>query len=77
MACLHFQCGASIMHVCGINPVYRLALGDGRRVFMEWHSYLGPTLFYDRQLHREIENWFEDSQICEAVRWFQDRGEKA
>ena len=77
MACIHWRCGDSSVYVCGINPVYRLPLADGRRVYMEWHSYLGPTLFYDKRGQRMIDDWFQDPQICEAVQWFQDRGEKA
>lgn len=31
-----------------VSPFYRLPLSDGTHVFMEWHSYLGPTFFRDR-----------------------------
>ena len=74
MGCIYFNSGGVRGFVCGFNPVYRLPLSNGRRVFMEWHRYLGPTLFHDRSMNREIENWYEDQKICDAVEWFQHRG---
>lgn len=77
MVCIKYGSSHSEGFVCGYNRVYKLPLADGRRVFMEWHRFLGPTLFHDRNRHREIENWFEDQQICDAVQWFQNRGNRA
>ena len=77
MGCIYFESSNSRGFICGFNPVYRLPLADGRRVFMEWHRYCGPTLYRDRNMQREIEDWFEDEQICDAVHWFQKRGNKA
>ncbi len=62
--------------VCG-SPFYRLPLADGRRVFMSWHNYCGPTFYHDRDERREIEEWYEDKQICDALGWFVSRGRKA
>ncbi|GAP37333.1 hypothetical protein ABXN37_19610 [Piscinibacter sakaiensis] len=62
---------------CWSRPVWRLPLADGRRVFMEFHAYLGPSLFRDRACRREIETWYEDPGICAAVQWFVDRGRRA
>ncbi len=73
MPCLH----GNGIHICGIPNCYRLPLADGRRVYMEWHSYLGPSFYYDRIRNRMIEEWWEDKKICEALIWFQNRGEKA
>lgn len=36
---------------------YRLPLADGTRVYMDWHEYLGPIFFRDKQCIREIEYW--------------------
>ena len=60
-----------------ISPFYRLRLADGRYVFMSWHHYCGPTFYLDNDGCREIDNWYEDSQICKALEWFQSRGNKA
>jgi len=62
--------------VC-ISPFYRLPLRDGTHVFMEWHSYLGPTFFRDRNRTRIIEDWYEDPRMVEACEWFTGRGNKA
>lgn len=59
------------------SPFYRLRLSDGRYVFMAWHNYCGPTFYHDRAEKREIENWWEDEEICTALDWFQERGNKA
>ena len=61
----------------GGRHVWRLPLPDGRRVFMEFHSYLGPSLFRDRACMREIELWYEDPAIVAAVDWFVRRGNVA
>ncbi len=60
-----------------VAPFHRLRLSDGRYVFMEWHSYLGPTMFHDRAARRHVEDWWDDIPICEAVNWFAQRGERA
>lgn len=62
--------------VTGFN-VFRLPLAGGGRVFMEWHRYFGPSFFRDRECRREIENWYEDAEICDALEWFQSRGNRA
>ena len=77
MGCIYFESSHARGFICGFNPVYRLPLADGRRVFMEWHRYCGPTLYHDRNMRREIDDWWEDQQICDAVEWFQNRGNKA
>ncbi len=59
------------------SPTYRLRLEDGRYVFMDWHKWCGPTFYRDRDLYREIEEWWNDTAICKALEWFQKRGEKA
>lgn len=71
MTCLYFDSG----DVRGFS--YKLRLLDGRRVFMEWHHYLGPVFYLDRYLMREIEDWHKDELLCRAVEWFQGRGEKS
>lgn len=60
-----------------VSPFYRLRLADGRCVFMEWHSYLGPTIYRDRACRRDIEDWYDDALICKQIDWFQKRGCKA
>jgi len=62
--------------VC-ISPFFRLPLADGRHVFMDWHSYCGPTFYRDRNSLRVIEDWYEDPLICAALDWFVKRGERA
>ncbi len=72
MSCIHFAGGIICM-----SPFFRLRLADGRCVFMEWHSYLGPTIYRDRACSRQIDDWYDDVLICEALTWFVNRGEKA
>lgn len=72
MTCTHIG-NAIICH----NLFYRLPLADGRRVFIEWHSYLGPTFFWDKMARREIENWWDQPLINDALQWFIDRGGRA
>lgn len=57
--------------------VFRLPLASGGRVFMEWHRYLGPSFFRDRECRREIQQWYENAEICAALGWFQQRGKVA
>lgn len=64
------------MIVC-VSPFYRLRLADGRCVFMEWHSFCGPTFYRDRNCRRMIEDWYEDTLICDAIDWFVKREYKA
>jgi hypothetical protein len=64
--------------LCWIGPrVWRLPLASGGRVFMEFHSYLGPSFFRDHACRREIETWYEDPEICAALDWFVQRGKVA
>ena len=78
MGCVFIESSKVKAIVCGVNnSVYRLPLADGRRVYMEWHRYCGPTLYLDRQFKREIDDWWEDDLICEAIEWFQNRGNRA
>lgn len=58
-------------------PVWRLPLASGGRVFMEFHSYLGPAFFRDHACQREIELWYEDPEIVAALDWFIARGKVA
>jgi len=62
--------------VC-FSPEYRLRLNDGGYVFMYWHSYCGPIFYKDRLMLREIEEWYENKLICDALDWFIGRGEVA
>lgn len=57
--------------------VFRLRLASGTHVYVEWHRYLGPAFFRDRKCTREIEQWYEQPEICEALEWFQARGKVA
>lgn len=72
MTCIRLDSG----YVC-ISPSFRLPLADGTRVYMDWHSYCGPTLYRDRAEQRIIEDWYENPLICDAVNWFQARGCRA
>lgn len=56
---------------------YRLPLRDGTHVFMEWHSYCGPTFYRDRLCQREIVYWWQDPRLIEALGWFTNRGCRA
>ena len=62
--------------VC-FSPFYRLRLEDGTCVFMDWHSYCGPTFYRDRAQNRPIEDWYEFPLICKALDWFVERGHRA
>lgn len=59
------------------HRVFRLPLASGGRVFMEWHRYFGPSFWRDRRCTREIEDWYERPEICDALEWFQQRGKRA
>lgn len=72
MTCHHI--GNAI--VC-TQPAYRLPLADGRRIWMEWHHYCGPTFYRDRGLMRMIAEWDLDPLICKALDWFMSRGQRA
>lgn len=60
-----------------ISPSYRLRTKDGGYVYMAWHHYCGPTFYKDKLETREIENWYDDENICWALDWFCKRGKKA
>jgi len=72
MVCIQIEHG----FICG-PELYPLTLLDGRRVFMEWHNYLGPTFFKDRARNRIIDNWYSDHFINRSLEWFIKRGKKA
>lgn len=66
------------MFVCNHTAgTYRLPLADGTRVYRDWHDYLGPIFFKDKMCLREIEDWYNNELICDALDWFQKRGNKA
>lgn len=66
-----------VIHI-SYTPSYRLRLSDGSYVFMPYHRYLGPMGFYkDKLERREIDKWWDNPLICEALDWFCKRGEKA
>lgn len=74
MSCIAFSFRGFRGWICGIPTVFRLPLSDGRRVFMEWQSYGGPTFYMDLDCVRIIYDWFDDPAICEALNWFIKRG---
>lgn len=76
MTCVTINTHHTRAIVC-LSPCYRLPLEDGRRVFMEWHHYCGPTFYHDRLCQREIEVWWDDDDICAALDWFIKRGKRA
>lgn len=67
--------GNSIL--CVSDRFFRLPLADGTRVFMEFHKYLGPLFYKDKNQTRIIENWDEFPLICDALEWFCKRGHMA
>lgn len=72
MTCVRIEHG----FICR-SPFFRLPLADGTRVFMSWHNYLGPMFFRDRDERREIEDWYDNPRIIEALDWFCARGHRA
>lgn len=45
----------------------------GRGIWMEWHSYLGPTFFSDKNCQKWIEDWYERPRIVDAFeKWQKD-----
>lgn len=60
-----------------ILPHYRLRLDDGGYVYMEFAYFGGPRFYRDRNLTREIEDWWEDPRLVKACEWFCARGHKA
>jgi len=73
MACISIPNGI----VCVSDGFYRFRLRDGTCVFMEWHHYIGPLFSWDRAGNREIDDWYMNPMICEALEWFQGRGNRA
>lgn len=65
-----------IIHI-SYTPTYRLRLSDGTCVFMDWHKYLGPEFFHDKNTQRPIDEWWENDLINDQLDWFIKRGEKA
>lgn len=63
--------------VCGFNPMHKLRLADGTRVFMEWHRYCGPFFFKDKACNREFVDWHEYPLVVDALNWFIDRGNRS
>jgi len=59
------------------SPQFRLPLANGGRVFMEWHNYCGPHFTHDKAGDREVESWWENELIIDALTWFQKRGNRA
>lgn len=56
---------------------YRIALPDGRRLYLAYNTYTGPFFFYDKHLHRPVKNWINDQLILKSLFWFLKRGCKA
>lgn len=79
MTCEVWRCGGGRYSrvIVTLSPFYRLRLPNGGYVFMEWHSYCGPTFFRDKLCKREIGEWWNDPVICAALDWFIKRGKKA
>lgn len=74
MGCEIYQNTIVCNHTAG---TYRLPLADGTRVYMDGHDYLGPIFFKDKMCLREIEDWYNNELICDALTWFQKGGNKA
>lgn len=72
MTCVRIPDGFACM-----SPSYRLPLADGTRIYMDWHSYCGPTFYRDKAECRVVEDWWENPLICDALDWFQGRGNRA
>lgn len=43
----------------------------GRGIWMDWHSYLGPTFYSDRDLENPIEDWYQNPRIVAAFEAWQ------
>ncbi len=56
---------------------FRIALPDGRRIFLAYNRFTGPYFFYDKHFHRPITNWINDQGIIRTFWWFLHRGCKA
>ena len=41
------------------SPVHHL----GRGVWMEWHHYLGPTFFHDKNCQKPMDDWYEHPRV--------------
>ena len=62
-----------------IYSSHRMALPDGRHIFMLYNLYTGPIYYHDRHLQRPIKDreWINDSMIVQSLLWFMHRGCKA
>ena len=70
MPCVPFQIGQSRGYVCVAARVTKLMRG----VWMEWHSYLGPTFWRDRDCTKPIMDWVNRPRlIAEFDRWYAEQ----
>lgn len=72
MTCIRIPNG-----IVTLTDTFRLRLSDGRHVFMDWHEWYGPTFWHDRSGCREIDYWYENQLIVDALNWFIGRGNRA
>lgn len=35
----------------------------GRGVWMEWHSYLGPSFYHDKDCQKPMHDWYERPRV--------------
>ena len=49
------------------SPVHHL----GRGVWMEWHSYLGPTFFYDKDCRKPFDDWYMNPRVVALLEKWQ------
>lgn len=47
--------------VCIANHFERLSRG----IYLEWHNYLGPSFYSDKDYSKPIEDWWENPRIVE------------
>lgn len=77
MTCVHTIHGMSPsgpMFICMPPPAQKLRCSDGRHVWVEWHDYMGPTVWHDRHCERPHHDWPDDRPVAEAMDWFIGRG---
>lgn len=62
-----------------LPPLVRLRTSDGGYLYLEWHEYLGPTFYRDRQRTRELSVTGlvdEDDPAWAAFDWWHSRGKR-
>lgn len=52
----------------------RIRTRCGRYFFVQtWHM-LSPEVYFDRNMTRPVNKWYNDDDICSSINWLTNRG---